>query len=345
MTFDRTWTLTLVAVSASACASPTAPTPTTRQMTAIEATTTAHTTANPLTDSGVRVTVNGPSECITQPTGTYTWEVTVADAGNSRLHWAKPAAFHSDTPGCAEVHDRPKEWFRLDGQEDYAAHTSGKTQLRYDSTEVACGSVQLDGTLFNDAGEPVTIVGHVVDYGVTCAPTAPPEPTPPVTPVPPVTPPTTPVPPVEPPVTPVPPIQPVPPQPECPENPADRILLSYPRASTQNVVIDPGGTTASAMFWIAPGCTAVEVALVSYHKVAPDFNFLPQTFVAGAGGAFDARTTPYKLTVDLAECSRQADLYAVGPGFQFGEDLTDANHGSLYGPMTLDYYYSNEACR
>jgi hypothetical protein len=106
-----------------------------------------------------------------------------------------------------------------------------------------------------------------------------------------------------------------------------------------------GGGTATATFRIAAGCEGVELALISYQKTNPPVKF-PQRFIEGAGSVFGYDKGAYHhLTVGLAHCSPQADLYAVGPGFQFGEDLTQENHDAIYVAMTLDYQYSNEECR
>jgi hypothetical protein len=232
-------------------------------------------------------------------------------------------AFHSDKADCHEIHDRPQPtWFQKHGQTDFAPHAGGTTQLRYDSGVVACGSVQLDGTLANDAGGPEVIVGHVVNYGVDCAPPAVPQP--PATPTPPVPPVTPPLPPVPPPV--------------CPGGEA-AIVLRYPAHSERNVVPSADWTSASATFEIAPGCHGIGVSLVSYQRTT--VNKFPQRFVAGVFERLDEGV--HTLTVRTEPCSMQADLRVEG--FVQGEDLTSENEAADYGPRTLDWIYTDGACR
>lgn len=281
------------------------------------------------------------------PSGDYRWQVMVSDAGPFRMHVVTYAA-HDPEPGCAPTEKNGRGWFETYGRTDYMPHDNGGVSLSYDPGKVNCGRVQLDASFKTDDNKEVLILGTVIDYGTKCEPAAAPEPTP----VPPAEPPAppAPVPPVEPPpVPPVvpqpPPAPPAPPVAQCPTNEADRIILAYPRASMQNVTVNADKTMATAKFRIAAGCKQVEVALVSYRKQPPTFDFLPQEWIAGAGGAYNDTDGEVTLTVELAKCSPQADLYAWGaPGMNWGEWLTNANHGTVYGPRTLDYQYSNEVC-
>ena len=112
-------------------------------------------------------------------------------------------------------------------------------------------------------------------------------------------------------------------------------MLPYPQRSERNIQANAAGTQATVQFSIVPGCTNVTVSLVSYQKTTPEF--LPQRVVDGYTGTFNGGG-PYQVTVKLAPCSMQADLYLGG--YNPYELLDWNNWANDYNLRTLDWIYS-----
>jgi hypothetical protein len=319
----RTLTAGLLAIVAAACSSPTTPTPVAGPPADTPAATSPAPPASvdpiPATPADrIVFTLEGRSLNCAPAGGEYRWTTHVTDAGPARMH-AVTFAAHNREPGCADTIANPRGWLIATGKDSYFPHESGEFTLTYDPSKVDCGRVQLDVSFLDDNGKEHLVFGTVVDYGKVCVDPDPPPP-PPLTPTPPGG----------------------TPDPRNGPNPSclgtGAILLEYPQGSERNIQANAAGTQATAQFSIAPGCTNVTVSLVSYQKTTPQF--LPQRVVDGYTGTFSAGG-PYRVTVNLAPCSMQADLYLGG--YNPYELLDWNNWESDYNLRSLDWIYSS-AC-
>ena len=133
--------------------------------------------STPATASAVpQFSVNGianPHGCVPASSATsLEWTLSLADAGDRPLRLVT-MTHHDDASGCEATVRRPRMRVVITGPNDFAPHAAGVSRLSFDAAQYRCGRVQVDASLIDAAGNSTLIVGAVVDYGTSCAPSAP----------------------------------------------------------------------------------------------------------------------------------------------------------------------------